>query len=120
MVHLFFRTTVLADRESILAAFENLEAAGDQVITVSMLGHKADIAVMALGNNLWRLRRLQTELTGAGLELVDSYVSITEVSEYAAGVPDRMKQDRLYPQLPPAGQERLVLLPDEQATVAGG
>ncbi len=111
VVHLFFRTTVLADRESILTAFEHLEAGGDQVITVSMLGHKADIAVMALGNNLWRLRRLQTELTGAGLELVDSYVSITEVSEYAAGVPDRMKQDRLYPRLPPAGKNAWCFYP---------
>ena len=36
--------------------------------------------------------------------MVDSYLSITEVSEYAAGIPDQMKQDRLYPNLPPDGK----------------
>ena len=104
VVHLFYKTTILADRASALAAFETAQAAGDQVVAVAMLGHKADLAVMALGDDLWRLRRLQTDLTKAGFELVDSYVSITEVSEYAAGVPDHMKQDRLYPNLPPEGK----------------
>ena len=32
-----------------------------------MLGHKADIGFMALGADLWRLRRLQSELQAAGL-----------------------------------------------------
>ena len=66
-----------------------------------MLGHKADLAVMGLAADLWSLRSLQTELAAAGLELVDSYLSITEVSEYAAGVPEEMKHARLYPQLLP-------------------
>lgn len=104
VVHLFFRNQPLADRDAVLAAFKESEAAGDQAISVAMLGHKADLAVMALGKDLWRLRRLQTALCLAGLELVDSYVSMTEVSEYAAGVPEEMKNARLYPELPPEGK----------------
>ncbi len=69
-----------------------------------MLGHKADLAVMGLNNDVWALRRLQTDLVGAGLELIDSYLSITELSEYAAGLPEEMKSDRLYPRLPPEGK----------------
>ena len=42
-----------------------------------------------------------TRLAAAGLLLVDSYLSLTELSEYAQGVPEPMKQARLYPQLPP-------------------
>ena len=77
------------------------EADGDQVVPVAILGHKADLGVMALGDDLWRLRRLQTDLQAAGLDIADSYVSLTEISEYAQGVPDEMRQARLYPQLPP-------------------
>jgi chlorite dismutase len=33
--------------------------------------------------------------------VVDSYVSITEVSEYAAQMPEEMKRPRLYPTIPP-------------------
>jgi len=57
-----------------------------------------------LGDDLWRLRGLQTGLTEAGLEVVDSYVSLTEVSEYAADIPDEMKEARLRPVLPPEGK----------------
>jgi chlorite dismutase len=101
VVHLFCKLTPLADREAVIAAVKRAEADGDQVIPVAVLGHKADLAVMALGHDLWRLRRLQTDLQSAGLDIGDSYVSLTEVSEYAQGVPDEMKQTRLYPQLPP-------------------
>jgi chlorite dismutase len=102
VLHLFCRVDPLADREAVVAAVKRAEADGDQVVTIAMLGHKADVAFMALGDDLWRLRRLQTELQTAGLILADSYVSLTEISEYAQGVPDEMKKARLYPQLPPA------------------
>ena len=104
VVHLFWKVTPLADRDGILAAIKEATAADDQVVTVAMLGHKADLATMALGRDLWRLRGLQTALASAGLDLVDSYVSLTEVSEYAKGVPDEAKQARLYPVLPPEGK----------------
>ncbi len=56
---------------------------------------------MALGPDLWSLRRLQAGLVAAGLEVVDSYVSLTELSEYAQGVPEALREARLHPQLPP-------------------
>lgn len=111
VVHLFWKVTPLADREAIMAAIEQATAADDQVVTVAMLGHKADLATMALGNDLWRLRQLQTALTLAGLDLIDSYVSLTEVSEYAKGVPDEAKQARLYPVLPPEGKNAWCFYP---------
>ena len=104
VIHLFYSVSPLADRDAILGAIKQAEAEGDQVVTVAMLGHKADLAVMALGNDLWRLRRLQTSLAQAGLSLTDSYLSLTEVSEYAKGVPEEAKQARLYPVLPPEGK----------------
>ena len=76
-----------------------------------MLGHKADVGFMALGPDMWRLRRLQTELVRSGLVLVDSYVSMTEVSEYAAGMPEEMLKHRLYPNLPPEGMRAICFYP---------
>ena len=104
VVHLFCKVTPLADAEAIAAAVQKAQADGDQVVTVAVLGHKADLAFMTLGPDLWRLRRLQAALGDAGLDVIDSYVSLTELSEYAQGVPENMKQARLHPQLPPEGK----------------
>lgn len=104
VVHLFFDVGPLLDREAVAAAVADAREGGDQVIPVAILGHKADVAFMALSSDWWRLRRLQAALVGAGLELVDSFVSLTEISEYAAGVPEEMRNARLYPQLPPEGK----------------
>jgi chlorite dismutase len=95
----------------VVQAVKSAEADGVQVVAVAMLGHKADVGFMALGPDLWRLRRLQTDLQGAGLVVSDSYVSLTEVSEYAAGIPDEMKQNRLYPSLPPEGKPAFCFYP---------
>ena len=104
VVHLFFRTTPSTDRDLVLQAVKAAESRGDQVVTSAMLGHKADLGVMALSTDQWNLRRLQTDLVAARLDLVDSYVSLTELSEYAQGVPEEMRQARLHPQLPPEGK----------------
>ena len=101
------------------AAVRAATDAGDQVVPVAILGHKADMALMVLGNDLWRLRDLQTAVVAAGLEVVESYLSMTEVSEYAAGVPDEMKQARLYPQLPPAGKPAWCFYPMSRSRVVG-
>ncbi len=111
VLHLFFRPSPLADRSEVLTAFDRAKDAETQVVTVAMLGHKADLAVMGLNNDVWALRRLQTDLVEAGLELVDSYLSITELSEYAAGLPEQMQNDRLYPQLPPEGKQAWCFYP---------
>lgn len=111
VVHLFCARTPLADDEAIVAAVKVAEAAGAQVVPVALFGHKAEMAFMLLGPDWWVLRDAQTALTRAGLEVVDSYVSLTEISEYAQGVPEPMKQARLYPQLPPEGKRAWCFYP---------
>jgi chlorite dismutase len=103
VLHLFCAAGPAADAEAVRTAVKGAEEAGVQVVTFAVLGHKADLGFMALGPDLWRLRALQTDLAAAGLEVRDSYVSLTEVSEYAAGVPEKQRRARLYPELPPAG-----------------
>ena len=104
VLHLFCKPTSATDPQAVIAAVKAAEGAGDQVVSVAVLGHKADLAFMVLGDELRRQRRFQSELQAAGLEVVDSYVSLTEVSEYAKGMPEEMKTPRLHPQLPPEGK----------------
>ena len=101
----------VSDAAAVIQAVKSAEADDVQVVTVAILGHKADLGFMALGADLWRLRRLQSDLQAAGLVVVDSYVSLTEVSEYAEGIPDEMKQTRLYPHLPPEGMSAFCFYP---------
>lgn len=115
VLHLFWRAPAPAeprvDAHAVAVAVKAAEADGVQVVPVALLGHKADLATMALGSDLWRLRALQTELRRAGLVLVDSYVSLTELSEYAKGLPAEMAEARLWPQLPPEGKEAWCFYP---------
>jgi chlorite dismutase len=103
VLHLFCKPTPMFDPEAVVAAVKQGEASGCQVVTVAVLGHKCDMAVMALHENLRELRALQTALQRAGLDVVDSYVSLSEVSEYAKGMPEEMLRPRLYPTVPPEG-----------------
>jgi chlorite dismutase len=111
VLHLFCKPTPLADAEEIVAAVKAAQGDDHQVVTVAVLGHKADLAFMALGPDLWRLRAFQTALAAAGLDVVDSYLSLTEVSEYAQGLPEEMKQARQFPQLPPEGKRAWCFYP---------
>jgi hydrogen peroxide-dependent heme synthase len=111
VLHLFCTRGETADGAAVVAAVKRAEGDGDQVVPVALLGHKADLAFMALGDDLWRLRRFQTDLQSAGLEVVDSYVSMTELSEYAQGVPDELKEARLHPHLPPEGKPAFCFYP---------
>lgn len=111
VLHLFLRTRPDTDGAAVSSAIAAAQEAGVQVVTAAMLGHKADLGVMALASDQWDLRRLQTGLVRAGLDLADSYVSLTEVSEYAQGVPEEMRQARLYPQLPPEGKNVFCFYP---------
>jgi hydrogen peroxide-dependent heme synthase len=109
--HIFARITPQASAAQISAAVEATIGDDHQVVPFAVFGHKADVGFMALGPDLWRLRRLQTLLQHAGLEVIDSYVSMTEVSEYAAGMPDDMKSPRLHPELPPADKHAFCFYP---------
>ena len=111
VLHLFCKPTPMADGESLVSAVKATQAAGHQVVTVSMLGHKADLCVMAIGPDLRELRRLQTAVQHAGYDVVDSYASMTEVSEYSAGMPLEMLKPRLEPQLPPEGKPAFCFYP---------
>jgi hydrogen peroxide-dependent heme synthase len=111
VVHLFFRTSPLADAAEVRAAVERCVGASHQVIPFAVLGHKAELGFMALGPDLWTLKGLQADLTAAGLDLVDSYVSMTEVSEYAKGMPAERLKSRLYPELPPQGMRAMCFYP---------
>lgn len=101
VVHLFYRAGPGVDRFAMSAALKSWRAEGYRVVTVGIVGHKADLCVMAVGPDLWRLRDLQGELGRSGLDLVWSYVSLTEVSEYASGLSVARKLPRLQPNLPP-------------------
>jgi hydrogen peroxide-dependent heme synthase len=100
VLHLFVKARSTVDGDAIAAAIKELEAAEHQAVTASILGHKADACFMAIGPDLWRLRQFQTALQVAGLEVVDSYVSLTEISEYAENLTEGMKRPRLYPNFP--------------------
>src|SRR5664280_2552234 len=45
------------------------------------------------------------------VDVAESYVSVTEISEYAAGMPEKMINDRLFPILPPAGMKAFCFYP---------
>jgi hydrogen peroxide-dependent heme synthase len=111
VLHLFLRAGGAVDAEGVVRAVKDARAGGDQVVTAALLGHRADVAVMALGPDMWRLRALQSALCGAGLDPTGSYVSLTEVSEYAPGLPEEMVQARLYPTLPPPGKRAFCFYP---------
>src|SRR5689334_19949032 len=106
VLHLFCSTTPDANAEDIHQATKEFEShSATQLVVVAMLGHKADVCFMALGPEMWQLRELQTGLQRAGLIIVDSFVSLTEISEYAPpDMSESMKKPRLYPQLPPEGK----------------
>jgi len=111
VLHLFCRVPGRVDPAAVLAAEKEAVTDGDQVVAASMLGHKADVAFMVLASDLRRLRRFQSAVRTAGLEVVDSYLSLTEVSEYAAGAPESLREARLYPKLPPAGKPAFCFYP---------
>ena len=111
VLHLFCKARPGVDAEGIMSAVKAAGEGEHQVVPVAILGHKADLAFLAIGPDLWRLRALQTDLQAAGLEVVDSYVSLTEKSEYAANVPEAQKQARLFPVLPPEGKTAFSFYP---------
>ena len=119
VLHLFLKARAGVKARPVLDAIDSARKGECEVVTAAVLGHKADLCVLALSIDLRRLRRLQTELQRAGLEVADSYVSLTEVSEYAAGVPEEMRQARLYPRLPPAGMEAMCFYPMSKRRAPG-
>src|SRR5918996_2797851 len=105
VLHLFYRVDrERAEREPggakrVLDAVASLTADDThQALCFAVLGHKADLGIMALGPDLTRLQAFEHELTGAALEPAWSYVSLTERSEYTDD--EERARQRLYPRLP--------------------
>ncbi|HVA09895.1 MAG TPA: chlorite dismutase family protein [Acidimicrobiales bacterium] len=111
VLHLFCQVGPDLEQDVVHKAVASMEADGYQVVPVALLGHKADLGLMVLGPDLWRLRQFQSAVQQAGAEPVASYVSLTEVSEYAAGLPEELRQARLFPQLPPEGKTAFCFYP---------
>lgn len=111
VLHLFCHVGSTLDKEGALAALKEASTDGYQIVTAALLGHKADVGIMAVGPDLWRLRRLQSDIKAAGLTIADSYLSITEVSEYAKDLPPERRNPRLYPILPPSGKRAFCFYP---------
>jgi len=111
VLHLFCKLRPDTDGEAVIIAVKAAATDGQQVVPFSVFGHKADLGVLAVGPDWVRLRAVQTELQAAGLEVVDSYLSLTEVSEYSAGMPAEHLDARLHPQLPPAGKRAVCFYP---------
>ena len=94
VLHLFYRVDRdRAEREPgagkrIADAVASLVADGHQALVFVVLGHKADLGVMALGPDLARLHAFQHELAAAPLLPTWSYVSLTERSEYTSTADD--------------------------------
>ncbi|MFZ4584773.1 MAG: chlorite dismutase family protein [Acidimicrobiia bacterium] len=90
VLHLFYavdRMQSEADSgaaKRIVESVRALEADGHQARLFSVLGHKAELGVMAVGPDLARLQQFQFELATAPLSMTGSYVSLTELSEYTS------------------------------------
>lgn len=119
VLHLFLKLTPETDREVLIAAAKAGEEGDHQVVAFSVFGHKADLGVLAIGPDWGKLRRLQAALQAAGLEVAYSYVSLTELSEYSAGMPEEHLRNRLYPKLPPDGKRAICFYPMSKRRAAG-
>ena len=111
VLHLFCKAEKSFDKDKLLATTNEKKSENFQIIAVSILGHKADFALMILSNDWVQLRQVERDVSNCGARIIDSYVSLTEISEYAAGVPEEMRQARLYPELPPADKRAWCFYP---------
>ena len=111
VVHLFCHPEGQVDAGAVRKAVDEAGETGLQVVTAAIMGAKADTCFMILGENLWDLRKFQSKIQAAGFKVAESYVSVTEVSEYAAGMPEKMINDRLFPNLPPEGMKAFCFYP---------
>ncbi len=122
VLHLFYRVDRdRAERDPeagkrVTDAVQSLVDDGHQALLFVVLGHKAELGVMALGPDLARLQAFQHELTGTPLTLVDSYVSLTELSEYTSTEDDERARLATEEQLEgPAAEARLAAWRDRMA-----
>ena len=85
VLHLFCHPERDLDAGAVRKAVDGATQSGLQIVTAAIVGAKADTCFLVLGENLWDLRRFQSMIQAAGYHVAESYFSVTEVSEYAAG-----------------------------------
>jgi hydrogen peroxide-dependent heme synthase len=94
VLHLFYKVDrERADREPggakrVVDAVASLQADGHRALVFAVLGHKADLGVMAYGPDLARLHAFESELAATPLVPTWSFVSLTERSEYTSTAED--------------------------------
>ena len=94
VLHLFYKVDrERAEREPgaakrVVDAVASLQADGHRVLVFAVLGHKADVGVMAYGPDLARLHAFESELSATPLVPTWSFVSLTERSEYTSTADD--------------------------------
>jgi chlorite dismutase len=111
VLHLFCHPDGDVDTGAVQKAVDDAVASGLQVVTAAIMGAKADTCFMILGEDLWDLRKFQSKIQAAGFLVSESYVSVTEVSEYAGATPEKILHDRLFPVLPPEGLRAFCFYP---------
>ena len=111
VLHLFLHVVrdgdvdVASARHSLLRAHDALVADGHQAAWFPVLGHKADLGVMAIGPDLARLQRFQHEVLATGaLRIGWSYVSLTEGSEYTSTADDERRRLEVEEQITDAAE----------------
>jgi chlorite dismutase len=111
VLHLFCHVNGAVDRDLLYQAVSEAHESKVQVVTAAIMGAKADLCFMVLGEDLWDLRRFQSKVQASGLQVSESYVSVTEVSEYGAWMTEEMQNARLYPVLPPSDMKAFCFYP---------
>lgn len=111
VLHLFLHQNSTSDPKQALDAIEQCETLGQKVIALAIGGHKADIGLMCIGNEFMVQRQLQLDIKDSGYKISYSFLSRTEISEYASSIPEHMKQARLNPNLPPEGLNSFCFYP---------
>ena len=119
VIHLFCHAPGRVDVDAVDSAVTWAKENDVHVVSAAIVGAKADVCFMVLGPDLWNLRKFQSRIAAAGLVVAESYVSVTEVSEYAQGMPEEMLHARLYPVLPPEGMNAFCFYPMSKRRVEG-
>lgn len=103
VVHLGVKQLAPLSVDELKTGSDRFLAAGGQIVFVASVGNQSEAIFMLLTKDVVSLKIFQTALIKSGFEITFSYVSSTEISEYAKGMPQQMKDVRLYPILPPDG-----------------
>ncbi len=83
VIHLFLRIARGGDATGILEAIASFVARDpNQAIAFSVMGGRADLGLMLLSPDLDALDRTVKAITAGPVECIDSFVSLTERSEY--------------------------------------